>query len=700
MKNPSNTAFKSKTGPAWQNARVMFLVRLHARRMARYWFVLFLGTAIGGVGAALYAYRLPDVFQASSELDIRPKILNIYSAKPEYLEVLDSFYDNQLRIMQSAAVLTRVQTRMREPMANAGPRLVTTAVARRGRGTSFQIIVESTDLEIARLYARTWAREFITFKNEQRALDISQTAVATQEEAAQFEKKLHHVRWQIKEFLEKNRIGSAKETGDAAQQLLDQLLAEQTRIITQRQLLENASNEDLARGRLDPVSTLDSSRYDRNKEGFHDSDPDPLAKFRDTAYTELKLQRKDREARRAIWEKTLRPEHPAMRKLEADLADIDQKIQDQLELMEEKRTALIESYRKSESSYEPLIEKHRRSVIQSRSIQNEFERLKQEESFLQENLSHLRKTIQAFDLSTSDEGQFRILDEGVGQSVPVGPHRLKMILLGVVIGLGAGLGLIYFCFRMDDRLETSEEIEAGLQEPVIGQIPNVPQRGRVGRPQLVALDQPNSLFAESLRHVRSALMLPPASRETKVLVVSSAIPGDGKTTFTANFCAVLAEAGQRVLLLDGDMRRGNLHICFDHSRQNGLSDILEGKLPWHQVVKASALRHLQLITTGMLPSKPGDLLMGSALPTFLQEARQAYDWIIIDCPPVTALDDAFALANGADGLLFVVRAGQTPISVARNALAALHQRELPVIGLIVNGLLPDNPSYYYTEYYY
>ena len=183
-------------------------------------------------------------------------------------------------------------------------------------------------------------------------------------------------------------------------------------------------------------------------------------------------------------------------------------------------------------------------------------------------------------------------------------------------------------------------------------------------------------------------------------VISSAVPGDGKTTFTVNFATTLAHAGNRVLLIDADLRRGNIHSYFDKSREPGLTDVLTGKLHWRDVVVPTELNNLELITTGPLPPNPGELLISPVMAQFLAEARETYDHILFDCPPLTGIDDTFCVVSLADGLIFVIKAGQTSMVFAKNALAAVRQRGASIIGIVVNGITTDHPAYYYNYYYH
>jgi capsular exopolysaccharide synthesis family protein len=213
------------------------------------------------------------------------------------------------------------------------------------------------------------------------------------------------------------------------------------------------------------------------------------------------------------------------------------------------------------------------------------------------------------------------------------------------------------------------------------------------------LEQHNT-FAEAMRGVRSAFLFGARDKAKQVIVVTSAVPGDGKTTITVNFATTLARAGHKVLLVDSDLRRGNVHQYFGLKRDTGFTEVLIGRSHWEDVVRQTPVESLHLITTGSLPGNPGELLISPITEQFLAEARQQYDYVLFDCPPLTSIDDTFCLLSLVDGLLFVVKAGHTSMRFAKNALANVRHRGSPILGIVLNGITTDHPGYYYYYYYH
>ena len=679
---------------------VFFRVRRYLKMIAQRWFVLTACLFIGVGVAAYLALHTPNIYSASSKIGIAAKIQTAYNSQAQYLEEINNFYDSQLQYMTSSKVMEKVSEKMADAQpAQLGFSLMTRAA--KGPG-SFTLVVESTDFEYARRFAKTWAHEFIHFKNQLRENALGKSAASTREEIGRYEKSLEKARAALLTFQREHNLGSVKETGDAAQQRLDKMEGEYQDVKTLRQRLETKTPEEIASG-----VSVDSFRPARESSTTTTPKPanaeaiDPVARFEGASkYSDLKLQLKTKQAEWERQKASLKPKHPFMVKLAQDLQQIEQDIHNQLDLIEEKRRARIKSLKDDEDSYRPLVEDLRKQVLASRNVQYEFERLKEEETNVKTVLDNLRKSEESLNSTTTDEGLFNLIEEGVGSPLPVRPNRRQMILAGLVLGLGVGLGLIYLLGRIDDRLELAEEIEAELDEVILGQIPQMDlKRMKQDRLLITELDE-HHMFSESLRGVRSAVILGSQTGTKQVLVMTSAVPGDGKTTVTVNFAATLAIAGHRVLLVDADLRRGETHNFFGHSREIGFAEILLGQLHWTDVVQQTKIKTLQVIHSGKLPHNPGELLISPITKEFINEARKSFDYVLFDCPPLTAIDDTFSLVGLADGLLFVVRSGQTSMRFAKNALTAVRQRGATILGIILNGIHTDNPYYYYNNYYH
>jgi len=208
---------------------------------------------------------------------------------------------------------------------------------------------------------------------------------------------------------------------------------------------------------------------------------------------------------------------------------------------------------------------------------------------------------------------------------------------------------------------------------------------------------------ESYRSLRSALLFLDSEKERpKVMLVTSAMPNEGKSTIATNLARILALGGARVLLVDGDLRKGRLHDLLGLSPAPGLADLLRRTEDFDKIVQTSSLPNLSFVARGANLPNAGDLLLNPVFDQFLEHVRRQYDHVIIDSSPVFATDDATTMAPKMDGTLFVVRSHFSRTSMIKEALEQLYRRQAKVLGLIVNRANSSDQSYHYYkngEYY-
>jgi polysaccharide biosynthesis transport protein len=207
------------------------------------------------------------------------------------------------------------------------------------------------------------------------------------------------------------------------------------------------------------------------------------------------------------------------------------------------------------------------------------------------------------------------------------------------------------------------------------------------------------VFAESYRNVRSSLaFMEMDGVRPKTLLITSAIPSEGKSTVAANLAVTMAFSGSKVLLIDGDMRRGALHDAFGVPNDLGLSDVLSRRVAYEPLIYPTAYANLFLLPRGKTPANPGELYLSKTTDELIKSIYMKYDTIIFDSAPVLATDDTTSLAPKIEGVLFVIRASHTSARLSRNSLDNLYQRQVNVLGLIFNGVDTSLPEYYHYQY--
>ncbi|WP_396266273.1 CpsD/CapB family tyrosine-protein kinase [Halobacillus amylolyticus] len=213
--------------------------------------------------------------------------------------------------------------------------------------------------------------------------------------------------------------------------------------------------------------------------------------------------------------------------------------------------------------------------------------------------------------------------------------------------------------------------------------------------KIIANDNPKSPIAEQYRTIRANLQFASVDKELQSLLITSAGPSEGKSMTSANMAAVFAQQGKRVLLVDGDLRKPTVHHSFRLNNTKGLSNFLVGRQTLKETTQITAVDNLDVLPSGPIPPNPSELLGSKAMHKLMMEARQHYDLIILDTPPVLAVSDSQVLAREVDGVMLVVRSGQTEFQAAERAKELLEQSKANLLGVVLNDREKKNSNYYY-----
>jgi capsular exopolysaccharide synthesis family protein len=272
--------------------------------------------------------------------------------------------------------------------------------------------------------------------------------------------------------------------------------------------------------------------------------------------------------------------------------------------------------------------------------------------------------------------------------------------MAALIGLGIGLTLVFGLEYLDDSFRFPEEIGEVLGLPFFGLVPSASWDPDDLRSHVLANVDQKSGLAEAYRSIRSSLLFSGDEARVKILALTSAVPKEGKTTTCLNLAVSLAQAGSRVLLVDGDLRRGELHKYFGLEGGRGFSDILIGQAKPEAVIQRTGIPNMDLVATGPFPPNPGEIILRPELQSFLEYAKRTYDRVIIDCPPIMAVSEAGILAAMAEGVVVVIWAGQTSKKLTQLAVQQLKERGAKILGCVLNNLDFQRVGYYYYSTYY
>ncbi|MDM3847714.1 MAG: polysaccharide biosynthesis tyrosine autokinase [Aphanizomenon gracile PMC638.10] len=360
------------------------------------------------------------------------------------------------------------------------------------------------------------------------------------------------------------------------------------------------------------------------------------------------------------------------------------------------------------------LEELQRIFIVNRRRLDSLPRLEQQQLQLQRQLTvaqltyqELLKQFQFIEvLENQNVGNSRIISEALVPERPVSPKIPLNLALGGFLGIILGAGTALVLESMNQSLKNIEEANRLLGFPLLGTIPQYieknPKNPQEGRQELPVLNNPYSPVSTSFEMLQTNLGFTLSDKELRVILLTSSIPGEGKSFVAANLAlAAAAQPGRRVLLVDADMRRPRQQSIWEIHNLLGLSNVLSGQVHLENAVQEVSPQ-LHILPAGRTPPNPVTLLDSQRMADLIEEGRHEYDFIIIDTPPLTAVTDPLIVSKYVDGLLLVVRPGLVEYSAVKSAKSLLEQAKVLTLGMVVNGISEENGygGYYkYKDYY-
>jgi tyrosine-protein kinase Etk/Wzc len=342
--------------------------------------------------------------------------------------------------------------------------------------------------------------------------------------------------------------------------------------------------------------------------------------------------------------------------------------------------------------------------------QQELVRLSRDVQVNTELYTALRNNIQQLEITRSGEGHnTRVVDLAMPGLKPIKPKKEMLMAVFLVLGLFLGVSLVLARRSFQQGIEDHRIIETKLGLPVFVTIPHskaqdecykaILQR-RTGS-HLLALQDPDDLATESLRSLRTMLNFSMGDSANRAIMITGPSPKIGKSFVSSNFAVVLAQAGARVLVVDADMRRGNLHKYFGlGNRLGGLSEVIAGLSSWKSAIHNTEVPGLHMMSSGEIPKNPAELLMAPGFAAFVAEVSGEYDYVVIDAPPMLPVTDATIIGSKVGTVLLVAKSGHHTLDELRTCQSRLEANGIPLKGCIFNDLMPTGLGYYDQRYRY
>jgi polysaccharide biosynthesis transport protein len=682
------SAVEKSTSAPWSTT---FITRLHRYKalLVRRWWIPVVTLCLGLFVQAWLIYQTPPSFLSTSKMMLAGK-LNI-AQNAVYSEDSVNFYGTQIQLMQSSEVKRSAETLVRSTHPEMQPVLVDIIVSQRPRTSIFDLQAIGRTPDYTQAYLNALMQKYLDFKKGLREGQGQTVITGITEQLIQTEKDLRTAEDEMLEFQKQNNIGFIQEEGNSAAAYLVKLNREYAGLKTEYDLL-SLLDLDQNLDRTQNKSEAAAGAQTTDEQGMPFSGVGP-----EGDYLKAKQQVQLLKAERDTLSKDLRPQHPKILKLNDEISKQEKLIEvfrgDAVEKLDTRRKSIgkqMENLLTNIKEWEAKALDLSQRLAQFNRVKGKVDRLKT----LYDRLTNNLKEVDVSQVVDSGD-QVSIMEMATGP-VSVRPGLIKSLLIGLGCGALAGVAILLLLDRIDDRMSSFSEFQHYFSENVLGQIPKEKVKGKV---MLLQPDDARHVFAESYRNVRSSIFfMPYEGPRPKTLLITSAVPNEGKSTISANLAITMALSGARTLLIDGDLRRGGLRETFGISSKIGFSEVLKQEVNWREVIVPTSYPNLFILPRGKTLSQPSEHLLRESTDLLLKDIYNYYDYIVIDSSPILAADDTTSLAPKIDATLFVVRLSYTSARLIRKSLELLYSRQVNVPGVILTFVDTSLPEYYYYQY--
>jgi capsular exopolysaccharide synthesis family protein len=687
----------------------------------RRWSILGL-TLVVSILALLIANNIRPTYRATAVVLIeqgRSKVVSIEEIYSSGL-IQREYYQTQVEILKSEELARKVVQKLnltthpdfdvRQTSPNLWNRIMGTAVAdpslvseaevlkraigRFRNGLQVQLVRNSQlvqisfatfDRDLSAKVPNTLAETYIESDLDSRMAMTQKAAEWLRERMGELRSKVDASERSLQDYRERERIVDAK--GLAMSGASKQLEALSASLVEARQKRAEAE------GALALVGQIRSGR----SQASYDSVPVVL---RSPIVQQMKFAEAEAERRLSDASKRYGPEHPKLIQAKAELEAARDNTRRQAEIVVGGLTKDLDQARANESAVE-------RALAQSKSdIQGlnrkEFQlgilerEVQQNRNLYDMFVNRLKETSATGDLQTTIA---RVVDPATLPSLPFAPDRKQIVLIAAVVTLVVAALMALLLDRLTNALNSTADVEGRLGVPALGvlqKIKGFAKKGFVS--ELAFFNDTQSAFAEAVRTVRTSVLMSSLDEAHKVVVITSSVPEEGKTTLSFNLSCALGQV-KKVLLVDGDLRRPKVgKLVGRDSKMPGLADLVAGHAQVSQCVFFDERAGIHLMAAGTVPPNPLELLSSKRFDDVIGKLKAAFDIVVIDSAPLQLVSDAQVLSQFASSVIYVVKADATPYQVAQNGLKKLRRVNAPILGVVLNQLDLEKAEKYYGEY--
>jgi polysaccharide biosynthesis transport protein len=537
----------------------------------------------------------------------------------------------------------------------------------------------STNPEAAALFANAHAQEYINQKMEARFAALKEVTEWLSERVTDQKRKVDQSEQALQQFREQNQMVVAEASP---------LVVAQVKDLT-------AALADAQQARFEKEAAYQRAQALRAKPDELDSLPQMMS---NSVLQQQRLELDKLQRDRARLSKTLQDRHP-------DMVRLHEAIEAAQSRMDMERERVLDGMRQELATARRVEDHHSREVGNLKKDASAQNRKGVELSILMREAESNREIYEMFTQRARETGvakeinpiRSRILDPALVPGSPVSPNQRRNLMTAIFMGLTLALAVAFTFEYLDNRIKTPEDLTEALGLTFLGLVPQV--RLAEGPPGPLVSNPVPAEFSEELRRIRTNVLFSVAGEASRSLMITSTGPGEGKTIVSSNLAILLAQSGQRVLLIDADMRLPAMHKQFMIAQEPGLSNVLIGSSKASDAVNRSSISNLWLLPAGHLSPNSSELLGSQRFKDLLTALRQQFDWVLVDTPPVMAVTDACVIAQLMDATLFVTGADMVGKPAGQRAVEQLTMANARLIGGVLNRVDTERHGYYYSAYY-
>ncbi|MGA1865320.1 MAG: GumC family protein [bacterium] len=542
------------------------------------------------------------------------------------------------------------------------------------------------DPEIITRIANTHARLFIE-QNLLLKADVSTEAIEwLDQHLGQLKKTVEESETELHRYKEENNIVSLEEKQNIIVQRLSDLNTAVTQAKTERIRLETVYNQ--------------ITKY-AGKEAVIESLPSVI---NNKLIQELKAKYITLQAEHRKVSQKLGNKHPHIIEITSEMKIIRDKIQSEVKKIIDSIKTEYEIALAQETVLKEALEEQKKEAIELNEKAIRYGVLKREAESNEQVFNMVLNRLKETDLTRGlKASNIRVIDPAEVPRRPIKPRKALNIFLAVIVGLMSGTALALFFEYLDDTVKTPEDLKRYFDIPFLGPIPHHDfEQCKIQKyPELITHFDPKSRVSEAYKGLRTSILFSAPGEGGKSILVTSAGPKEGKSLTVANLAITLGQIGNRVCILDCDMRKPRLHKIFRIPDEPGLSSILAGHATPEQVMQNGFIPGIKVVPCGQKPPNPSELLGSTRMQVLIKTLKKDFDYIIIDSPPLAAVTDSVLLARISDGICMVIKGGDTSREVISRGMDLLINAHANILGAVINNIdVSKKMYYYYYQYYY